>query len=186
MEMQIHLYSDSVYRKKNVAVSEFNQELETMTQAMLTLAKHVDTQSISAPQLGINLRIISLGDIADQNPRLFINPEVLAMGEMEVVDMQCAAFPGVQMTVERPKYIKLQYVNTAGETQTIELNDKAAHQVYHHIDILNNKLLTDNLSKLKRERFLKKYDKYLEHQFEHAHEHGDEGHVHGPNCQHHH
>lgn len=193
--LKIYLYSDPVFKRRNEAVSEFGEALQQTHDEIKEILKIVSGKGLAAPQVGINKRFMVVTLAANQGTKLLVNPEIIKSGEMDVVDMECLSFPGVKISVPRPQSITVKYQDETGAFHEMDAENELAHQLYHLIDVINSKLLSDNLSKLKKERFLKKYEKWLSHEFgaQHDHEHGhdhdhdhdhDHGHVHGPGCNH--
>ena len=68
--------------------------------------------------------------------------------------------PGISMSdVERPAQVKVKYLDLEGKPHEIEANGLLATCLQHEIDHLNGVLFIDHLSKLKRDRVLKKFTK---------------------------
>jgi peptide deformylase len=61
--------------------------------------------------------------------------------------------------VERPTQVKVRYMDIDGKTQEIEANGLLATVLQHEIDHLNGVLFIDHISKLKRDRVIKKFVK---------------------------
>jgi peptide deformylase len=61
--------------------------------------------------------------------------------------------------VERPAQVKVKYLDLEGQSQEIEADGLLATCLQHEIDHLNGVLFIDHLSKLKRDRVLKKFSK---------------------------
>ena len=62
--------------------------------------------------------------------------------------------------VERPKKIRVKYLDYKGEEQELEADGLLATCLQHEIDHLNGVLFIDHLSKLKKNMILKKLQKY--------------------------
>ena len=61
--------------------------------------------------------------------------------------------------MERPAQVKVKYLDLEGQSQEIEAEGLLATCLQHEIDHLNGVLFIDHLSKLKRDRVLKKFSK---------------------------
>ncbi|MGZ5845137.1 MAG: peptide deformylase, partial [Xanthobacteraceae bacterium] len=61
--------------------------------------------------------------------------------------------------VERPAQVKVKYLDLEGSLEEIEADGLLATCLQHEIDHLNGVLFIDHLSKLKRDRVLKKFTK---------------------------
>ena len=61
--------------------------------------------------------------------------------------------------VTRPAEIKLRYLNRQGEAAEMHATGLLATCLQHEIDHLNGVLFIDHISRLKRERVIKKFQK---------------------------
>jgi peptide deformylase len=61
--------------------------------------------------------------------------------------------------VERPAQVKVKYLDLDGKPHELEASGLLATCLQHEIDHLNGVLFIDHLSKLKRDRVLKKFTK---------------------------
>ncbi len=118
---------------------------------------------LAAIQVGMPKRVVTL-DLAKKddpkNPLVFINPEILWISEEKAIyEEGCLSIPEYYGDVERPAQVKVKYLDLEGETREIEANGLLATCLQHEIDHLNGVLFIDHLSKLKRDRVLKKFTK---------------------------
>ena len=63
-----------------------------------------------------------------------------------------------------PAKVGVRFLTLAGKIEEREMDGLAATVIQHEIDHLNGKLFIDHLSKLKRDRVLKKFQKIARHQ----------------------
>src|SRR6266567_4859909 len=118
---------------------------------------------LAAIQIGTPKRVITM-DLAKKedpkNPQLFINPEILWTSEEKATyEEGCLSIPEYYSDVERPAQVRVKYLDREGEPREIEANGLFATCLQHEIDHLNGILFIDHLSKLKRDRVLKKFTK---------------------------
>ena len=118
---------------------------------------------LAAIQIGTPKRVITL-DLAKKeepkNPQVFINPEILWISEEKASHEEgCLSIPEFYDEVERPSQVKVQYLDLKGEQNLLEANGLLATCLQHEIDHLNGILFIDHLSKLKRDRVIKKFTK---------------------------
>jgi peptide deformylase len=118
---------------------------------------------LAAIQVGEPKRIITL-DLAKrdqaQEPRVIINPELLwESDELGTYEEGCLSIPEYYEEVERPKAVKVKYMDIDGKTQELEANGLLSTALQHEIDHLNGVLFIDHISKLKRDRVIKKFTK---------------------------
>src|SRR5262249_45964863 len=118
---------------------------------------------LAAIQVGTPKRIITM-DLAKKeepkNPQVFINPEILWTSEEKATyEEGCLSIPEYYSDVERPAQVRGKYLDREGKPREIEANGLFATCLQHEIDHLNGILFIDHLSKLKRDRVLKKFTK---------------------------
>ena len=122
---------------------------------------------LAAIQVAQPLRVITM-DLAkrDENgevnpqPRVFINPEILSRSEeMSVYEEGCLSIPEYYEEVERPAKVRVRFTDIDGKVHEEDAEGLYATCIQHEIDHLNGVLFIDYLSKLKRDRVMKKFTK---------------------------
>lgn len=135
---------------------------------------------LAAVQVGVDKRIIvmDLGDrdvaplsvnddtaegeaeVAQRNPRYFVNPEITWKSEeLFTYEEGCLSVPEIFDAVERPARVKLRYLNYQGEAVEEEASGMYAVCIQHEMDHLEGVLFIDHLSRLKRDRAISKVKK---------------------------
>jgi peptide deformylase len=118
---------------------------------------------LAAIQVGVAKRVITM-DLSkkedDHEPQVFINPEILWQSEERVkFEEGCLSIPDYYEEVERPAEVKVKYLDLAGKKREIDAKGLLATCLQHEIDHINGVLFIDHLSKLKRDRVVKKFTK---------------------------
>jgi peptide deformylase len=91
---------------------------------------------------------------------VFINPEILWQSEERAkFEEGCLSIPDYYEEVERPAAVKVKYLDLAGKKREIDAKGLLATCLQHEIDHINGVLFIDHLSKLKRDRVIKKFAK---------------------------
>jgi peptide deformylase len=94
------------------------------------------------------------------NPQVFINPEVVwSSDERSTYEEGCLSIPEYYAEVERPASVRARYLDREGETREILAEGLLATVLQHEIDHLDGVLFIDHISKLKRDRVIKKFQK---------------------------
>jgi peptide deformylase len=89
-----------------------------------------------------------------------INPEILKFSDETVVTEEgCLSIPELYYEVERPAEVTVRYTDLEGKVQEVEAKERLATCVQHELDHLDGVLYIDYLSRLKRDRVLKKFQK---------------------------
>jgi len=118
---------------------------------------------LAAIQVGVPRRVVTM-DLArkedEKQPQLFINPEILsASEERSVYEEGCLSIPEYYEEVERAAQVRVRYLDLDGNAHEVDANGLLATCLQHEIDHLNGVLFIDHLSKLKRDRVIKKFAK---------------------------
>jgi len=115
---------------------------------------------LAAIQIGVPQRVIVM-DIAregeEAQPRYFVNPEIMETDEESVpYEEGCLSVPDIYDSVDRPKRAKITYLNYEGERVTEWAEGLYAVCIQHEMDHLEGIVFLDHLSRLKRDRAMKK------------------------------
>ncbi len=114
-------------------------------------------------QVGVAKRVIIM-DLSKKEdtrkPEVFINPEITwASEEKSTYEEGCLSIPEYYEEVERPAVVKVKYLDLEGKAREVEASGLLATCLQHEIDHLNGILFIDHISKLKRDRVIKKFAK---------------------------
>jgi peptide deformylase len=127
---------------------------------------------LAAIQIGIPKRlvVIDLGkNPEERSPMVLVDPEVTwTSDEKRIHEEGCLSIPEYYEEVERPDRIRLRYRDLDGEVVETQADGILATCIQHEIDHLNGVLFVDYLSRLKRSRVLKKYEKAAKRESEDA------------------
>jgi peptide deformylase len=124
---------------------------------------HAPGIGLAAIQVGVPKRVVTI-DVSkkedSKEPRVFINPEILwSSEETSVYEEGCLSIPDIHEDVERPARVAIRYTDLAGKLQEAQAEGLFATCIQHEIDHLNGVLFIDHISKLKRDRIIKKFAK---------------------------
>jgi peptide deformylase len=93
-------------------------------------------------------------------PQVFIDPVITwSSEEIGSYEEGCLSIPDYYEDVERPARVRVAFTDLDGKAQEIEADGLLATCLQHEIDHLNGVLFIDHLSKLKRDRVVKKFEK---------------------------
>jgi peptide deformylase len=114
-------------------------------------------------QVGVPRRVIIM-DLSkkedSRKPEVLINPEITwASEEKSTYEEGCLSIPEYYEEVERPAVVRVKYFDLEGAERQVEGNGLLATCLQHEIDHLNGILFIDHISKLKRDRVIKKFAK---------------------------
>ena len=154
---------DSQLRKVSEPVKGIDKSLASLVGDMFETMYDAPGIGLAAIQVGQPLRLVTI-DLGkkdeERQPMVFINPEIIWSSEdLSSYEEGCLSIPEYYEEVERPSRIKLRYLNENGVEKTLEAEGLLATCLQHEIDHLDGKLFIDYLSKLKRDRVVKKFTK---------------------------
>jgi peptide deformylase len=93
---------------------------------------------------------------------VFINPELVGKSDDKKTHEEgCLSIPEYYEEVERPASVKIRYLDLDGKEHEIDADGLLATCIQHEMDHLNGVLFIDHISKLKRDRVIKKFTKAL-------------------------
>jgi len=154
---------DSQLRLVSAPVLKVDDGLRRLADDMLETMYDAPGIGLAAIQVGEPLRMLTI-DLSKEEearaPMVVLNPEVLwESEERNVYEEGCLSIPDYYEEVERPAKVKVRFLNLAGEPQEVEAEGLLATCLQHEIDHLNGVLFIDHISKLKRDRVLRKFTK---------------------------
>lgn len=152
---RLRLVSEPVARIDGEILQLLDDMLETMYDA--------PGVGLAAIQVAVAKRIVVADTAKGDEPKtpfFFINPEIVwASEELSVYQEGCLSVPEYFEEVERPARVRVRYLDRNAEVQEIEADGLLATVVQHEIEHLEGGLFIDHLSRLKRERVVKKFTK---------------------------
>jgi peptide deformylase len=118
---------------------------------------------LAAIQIGEPKRIVTM-DLAKKDepkePQVFINPELVSKsGDKNIHEEGCLSIPEYYEEVERPASVRIRYLDLDGKQHEVDADGLLATCIQHEIDHLDGVLFIDHISKLKRDRVIKKFTK---------------------------
>ncbi|MFO1088555.1 MAG: peptide deformylase [Hyphomicrobiales bacterium] len=118
---------------------------------------------LAAVQIGALQRVVVI-DIAKEDqpkaPLVFVNPEIVwSSEETSEYEEGCLSIPEFYEMVTRPSKVRVRHLDEHGVEHERECEGLLATCIQHEIDHLNGVLFIDHISRLKRERVIRKFTK---------------------------
>ena len=144
-------------------IAQVDDEVKQLAKDMLDTMYDAPGIGLAAPQIG-ELRRIVVMDLAKEgeepDPIVMVNPEILKYSDETVVtEGGCLSIPELYYDVERPAEVTVRYTDLDGKVIERDAKDRLAICIQHELDHLDGVLYIDYLSRLKRDRVLKKFQK---------------------------
>jgi peptide deformylase len=159
----IIILPDKRLRQVSEPVNAVDAQVRALVDDMFETMYKAPGVGLAAIQIGVPKRIVT-ADTAkkdeEKQPQVFINPEIVWSSEEKATyEEGCLSIPEYYEEVERPAQVKVRFTDLDGKTHEIEANGLLATVLQHEIDHLNGVLFIDYISKLKRDRVIKKFTK---------------------------
>jgi len=115
---------------------------------------------ITAPHIGVSLRVVVLDLDPVDGARTYVNPEIIWTSSETILHPEgSVSMPGVNDDMTRHARVRISYRDIDGNLQTEESEGLRAVCHQHEIDQLNGLFWIKRLSRLKRERLIKRFEK---------------------------
>ena len=153
-------YPDPRLRTKAQPVVEFDAALGQLIDDMLATMYAAPGIGLAATQVDVHRRLIVI-DVSDERnePRVFINPEILSREGAATSEEGCLSVPGIFDDVQRAARVRARFQDRTGAVIEQDLEGVLSVCLQHEMDHLDGKLFVDYLSDVKRERIRKKLEK---------------------------
>ncbi|WP_061026467.1 peptide deformylase [Bradyrhizobium sp. CCH5-F6] len=141
-------------------VTAFDDGLRELAQDLLDTMRAAPGIGITAPHIGVPLHVVVLELDAKAGPQTYVNPRIeWASPEMIMHREGSVSMPGVNDEVQRHARVRISYQDLDRNARTEESDGLRAVCHQHEIDQLDGMFWIQRLSRLKRERLVKKYEK---------------------------
>ncbi|PWE79196.1 peptide deformylase [Bradyrhizobium sp. SUTN9-2] len=141
-------------------VTAFDDSLRELAQDLLDTMRAAPGIGITAPHIGVPLRVVVLELDAKDGPQTYVNPEITWVSPEMIMHREgSVSMPGINDEVQRHARVRISYRDLDGNMHTEESEALRAVCHQHEIDQLDGIFWIQRLSRLKRERLVKKLEK---------------------------
>lgn len=138
----------------------FDEPLRELAMDLLETMRAAPGVGITAPHIGVPIRLVLLDLDPDRGAQIYVNPEITwASPEMILHQEGSVSMPGMTDDVMRHRAVKISYFDLGGNICTEDSSGLRAVCHQHEIDQLNGLFWLQRLSRLKRERLIKRFEK---------------------------
>jgi peptide deformylase len=147
-------------------VQVVDDEIRALVDDMFETMYDAPGIGLAAPQIGVMKRVLVM-DVAKRQdeeakpePWVVINPTITwSSQEKSVYEEGCLSIPDFYEEVERPAVVRVSFLDRDGQSQEIEADGILATCLQHEIDHLDGVLFIDHISRLKRARVMRRFEK---------------------------
>jgi peptide deformylase len=153
--------------KDFLETDDFSQLIVDMKDSM----KHYGGIGIAAPQIGVSKKIALIellgfnryGEEVNLPLTTFINPRFEILNSEEQGFWEgCLSVPGLRGFVERPKHVKVFYMDENGSDQVLEASGFLATVLQHELDHLFGVLYIDRIKDPKLMTYQEEFEEYIQ------------------------
>ncbi|CAM3716511.1 peptide deformylase [Litorimonas haliclonae] len=149
-----------ILKQVSEPVEKVTDETRALMDDMLETMYDAPGIGLAAVQIGVPINVIVMDlarDGEEPQPQYFVNPEILEdVEDVQPYDEGCLSVPDIFDTVERSERVKITYLDYNGERVTEWAEGLYAVCIQHEMDHLKGIVFIDYLSRLKRDRAVKK------------------------------
>jgi peptide deformylase len=141
-------------------VTVFDSALSQLADDLLLTMRAAPGVGITAAHIGVFQRLTVLELDKADDVRIYANPEITWFSDETMVHMEgSVSMPGATDEVTRPKAIRFRYQDLDGHQHEEEASDFLAICIQHEVDQLDGIFWLQRLSRLKRDRLIRKWEK---------------------------
>jgi peptide deformylase len=116
---------------------------------------------LAATQVNIHLQLFTMDVSETHDQRIcVVNPEIISKEGTQYESEGCLSVIDAYDKVKRAQKVRLRGTDLDGKPVELDAEGLMAVCIQHELDHLNGILFIDHLSKLKRDRYNKKIEKY--------------------------
>ncbi len=153
-------FPDPRLRQKADLIVDTDEEVRALARDLTETMHAAPGIGITAPHVGVLRRLVVIQLEGDSEPHISINPEIVWSSPEMIRHMEgSVSMPGVNDEIERHARVRVRYRGLDNMEHEEEAEGLMAVCFQHEIDQLDGIFWIDRLSKLKRDRLIKRFDK---------------------------
>ena len=159
----IIILPDPKLRLVSKKIERVDDDLRRLIDDMIETMHDAPGVGLAAIQVAEPLRLLVVDTAKKEeppDPQVFINPEIVwSSEERSTYEEGCLSIPEYYAEVERPASVRARALDREGKPREVLAEGLLATVIQHEIDHLDGVLFIDHISKLKRDRVIKKFQK---------------------------
>ncbi len=143
--LNMRLVPDQILREKAKRINTINSSLQRLIDDMIDTMQEAHGVGLAANQVGVLQRVIVIQLPEDEEPRVFVNPEIIRREGEREVEEGCLSIPGYRGLVRRSVKVRAKGMDRKGTLVRVRADELLAQALEHEIDHLNGTLYVDHL-----------------------------------------
>jgi peptide deformylase len=141
-------------------VQHFDANLAALAADLLDTMRAAPGIGITAPHVGVLLRLTIIELDAASGVKTYVNPQITWSSTETISHAEgSVSMPGITDNIVRPHRVRVRYQTLAGDVMEEEVDGLLSICLQHEIDQLDGIFWLQRLSRLKRERAIKRFAK---------------------------
>jgi peptide deformylase len=153
-------FPDHLLRATAQRVVVFDEDLCSIATDLLDTLRAASAIGITATHIGVLKRLAVIELPAADGVRTYVNPQIVwASADMIRHEEGSVSMPGVTEEIERHARVRMSYQDLSGVEKIVEADGLLSVCLQHEVDQLDGIFWIYRLSRLKRDRVVKRFDK---------------------------
>jgi peptide deformylase len=157
-------FPDAKLKQAAKPIAEITDAVKTTAEQLIATLYQYNLIGIAATHCGVmqQIIVIDLSKTQDQ-AEVLLNPKIISQSGKLIAKETGIAMPGIEVDIERATDVTVEVLTLCGEQKRIAAQGLQARVLQHEIDQMNGILFIDRVSKVKRDRAIKAFNKQAKH-----------------------
>lgn len=143
--LSIYEFPHYVLRKKAKKVRKIDKGIHVLVDDMIDTMHEAGGVGLAANQIGVLQRVIVIHLPEEEDPRVYINPEIVQREGVREVEEGCLSVPGYKAVITRAIWVKAKGLDRTSRLVRLRADGLLAQALEHEIDHLDGILYMDHL-----------------------------------------
>ncbi len=157
--LKVRKYGDPVLRRRAAPIGDVTPEIRRIIADMTDTMYDEVGIGLAAPQVGVALRLIVVGDEEGRGVQALVNPVISEQGGQVTAEEGCLSIPGVFAPVTRAAWVRVEAQDADALPVSLTARGLRARVLQHEMDHLDGVLFIDHLDAVTRDRIKRKIKK---------------------------
>ena len=158
--LDIYTLGEDVLRTKAEKITDFDQSLSILVDAMFDTMDEADGVGLAAPQIGVSKRIFLIDTRKDKERIAFVNPVIIETSQNTVsYEEGCLSIPTMYTQIVRPAEVTVQAQDVKGKSFVLKATGLLARAIQHEYDHLEGVLFIDRMEQQERDALVAAYQR---------------------------
>ena len=158
--LDIYTLGEDVLRTKAEKITDFDQSLSILVDAMFDTMDEADGVGLAAPQIGVSKRIFVIDTRKDKERIAFVNPVIIETSQNTVSDEEGGlSIPTMYSQIVRPAEVTVQAQDVKGKSFVLKATGLLARAIQHEYDHLEGVLFIDRMEQQERDALVAAYQR---------------------------